>query len=519
MSATVPTLVNALAWPDYAAIALYFAANLAIGWWVKYRQRNSRGDYFLGGGRVPPWAAAVSWYGTAVSSVSFMALPAYAYANDWRPMLVGPIGSLAGFVIAFGFIGIIRRLDTPTIFSYLERRFSREVRLVIAGLAMLLKVFGRSSVIMVLPALALSAATGINVYLSIALMGLVTTLYAMEGGFEAVVWTDVLQVLVMFGGVFFMLWYAAGGVEGGLAGIVSVGAEAGKFQFTSWDWNITEVTGWVVTGFFIGSIFIMLSDQALMQRALAAKDERDARRTVVMGSILGLPNNAIFFFVGTALFAFYQVNPTRLAPGLPNDAIVGYFLAHELPRGIVGLIIAGIFAAAMSTLSSSLNSVAAIAASDFLGVLRPRLLGAHGVRLGRWVTLVCGMFATGMALWIASLGSASLWDQSIRLLALFGGAFPGVFALGLLTRRANARGVIFGAIASITVTLWVQNFTAINSFFHSFLAFATTVVVGYLASLWPRRSLKPEQLHGLTVWDLPPVPKAPKPAAAAANPS
>ena len=505
MPASPPVISNVLEWPDYFFIALYFAVNIAIGWWVQRKKRNSGADYFLGGGRVPPWAGAVSYYGTAVSSVSMMALPAYAYANNWLPMISGPIGSVGGFVVAYGFMGMIRRLNTPTIYSYLDRRFNRTVRLVVAGLAILLKVFGRASVIMVLPALALSAATGINVYLSIALMGLVTTIYSMEGGFEAVVWTDVMQVAVKFFGVFLILWYAAAGVDGGLAGIVREGAAAGKFKFVNWDFNFTECTGWVMIGFFLGSVFFFISDQPLMQRALAAKDERDARNTVLMGSILGFPSNAIFFFVGTALFAFYQFNPDRLVSGLPNDAIVGYFISHELPHGIIGLIIAGIFAAAMSTLSSSLNSVAAIAASDFLGVLRPELEASRGVSLGRWVTLASGLFATLMAMWVASLGSTSLWDQAVRLLALFGGPLPGVFALGMLTRRANSRGVIIGSVASIAGTIWIQNFTTLHFFFHAFVAFVISLVVGYLASLWPRQPLDAAKVQGLTIWDLGPV--------------
>jgi Na+/proline symporter len=334
------------------------------------------------------------------------------------------------------------------------------------------------------------------------MMGIVTTAYSMEGGFEAVVWTDVMQVLVMFAGVFFMVWYAAAGVDGGLAGIIREGSAANKFQFISWEHNLTDVTAWVITGFCIGALFTMISDQALMQRALAAKSDRDARRTVIMGSLLGLPSNAVFFFVGTALFAFYQLNPTRLVSNLPNDAIVGYFIANELPPGLVGLIIAGIFAAAMSTLSSSIAAVASVASNDFLRVLRPQLVDSHGVKLGRWVTLGCGIFATAMALWVASLETASLWDKSVRLLALFGGALPGFFALGMLTRRANAPGAIIGAVAAIGGTVWIQNFTSVNAFFHAFFAFAVSVIVGYVASFFFNRPATQAQLEGLTVWDL-----------------
>jgi len=493
---------NMLAWPDYVLIACFLGVNVGIGWWVHRRKRGTGADYFLGGGRVPPWAAGISWYGTQISSVSFMALPAYAYAKNWLPMMVGPIFTLSGIILAVCFVGIIRRLNTSTIFAYLERRFDRNVRLVFAGLAVLLSIFGRSSVIMVLPALALSAATGMNVYLSIALMGLVTTLYATEGGFEAVVWTDVLQVAMMVAGVVLIVWFAAAGVDGGLSGIVREGAQAGKFQFVSWEWNLTEVTVWVMLGYFMSAVFTTLADQALMQRVLAAQDEHGARRTVITGSLLALPSNAIFFFVGTALFAFYQCNPGRLEAGVSNDSIVGYFVARELPSGVVGLIIAGIFAAAMSTLSSSLSAVAAIVTSDFAPILKPQWSESRGVALGRRVTLVSGVFATAMAMWIAHLGAASLWEQAMRLLALFGGALPGAFALGMLTRRANARGVIVGALASISATLWVQNYTSVNSFFHAFVSFATSMAVGYAVSCCRCPPPDRSKLQGLTIWDL-----------------
>jgi len=494
--------LNVLTWPDYLLITVYIALNLGVGWWVQRRSKGTGAEYFLGSGRVPTWASAVSFYGTAVSSVSFMALPAYAYAKNWLPMLVGPMAGLAGFVVGFGFVGIIRGLRTPTVYAYLESRFSREVRLLVAGLGAVLKVFGRSSVIMVLPALALSAATGMNVYLSIALMGFVTTLYSTEGGFAAVVWTDVIQVAVMMAGVALVIGYAAAGVDGGLGGIIRAGAEADKFQFVSWEWSLSDVTGWVITGFFIGHVFTIIADQPLMQRVLAAKDDAAGRRAIFSGSLMVVPSNAIFFFVGTALFAFYQANPDRLRPGLPDDAIVGFFIANELPAGVIGLIIAAIFAAAMSTLSSSLSGVAAIAANDFLSVLRPRSSEASGVKLGKWVTLAGGVFATGMAMWVASTEAKSIWEQSVELIALFGGSIPGVFALGMLTQRANSRGVMIGAAASITVTVWVQNFTTINSFLHAFMAFATSVTVGYLASLWPRQPIDSAKIKGLTVWDL-----------------
>ena len=501
MTPPPPVASGTLGGLDYLVIALYFALNLGVGWWVRARKNASSGEYFLGGGKIPLWAAAISIYATSVSSISYMALPAYAYSKDWRAMLVGPLGAMAGFVVATFFIGILRRLNTVTVFAYLEHRFDPRVRTLGAGLAMVLSIFGRSSVVLLLPAMALSTVTGMSVYLSIVLMGLVTTYYSMAGGFAAVIWTDVIQFAAMMGGVVAILCYALGGVPDGIAGVFSAGSAADKFDLLTFDWNFQQVSVWVLVGFFTATVFQQLSDQPTMQRAMAAKSVGEARRTLVFGYLLGFPSNPLFFFVGTALFAFYQAQPDRMVAGLNSDAIVPYFVVNELPAGLVGLIIAAIFAAAMSTLSSSLNSAAAMLVGDVRGVLKPDATDAQRVRLGRNFTLIAGLLATAMAAFVASRGTSSLWEQSIKLLSLFGGAFPGIFALGLLTRRASSTGVIIGAFASIGMVLWVQNYTVINPFFHAFAALAATIVVGYAASLIFPSAKSAASLAGLTVWD------------------
>lgn len=210
--------VRTLAALDYLALAIFFGANLVIGWWCA-RRRRSGGDFFLANHNIAWWAAGISFFATGASSISFMALPAKTFQTDWLVFGSGPAQSIAGIVVGLVFVGLLRRLRLVTIFDYLERRFSRPVRLLGAGLAVLLKICGRMSVVMLLPALALATVTGLNVYLSILLMGLITTVYAMEGGFEAVVWTDVLQVSVTFGGVALAIAYMAQGVDGGVAGI------------------------------------------------------------------------------------------------------------------------------------------------------------------------------------------------------------------------------------------------------------------------------------------------------------
>ena len=493
----VRTLVAA----DYLALALFFSANLGIGWWCA-RRRRSGGDFFLANNRVVWWAAGISFFATGASSISFMALPAKTFQTDWLVFGSGPAQSLAGLVVGLFFVGLLRRLRLVTIFDYLERRFSRPVRLLGAGLAVLMKVCGRMSVVMLLPALALATVTGLNVYLSILLMGVVTTIYAMEGGFEAVVWTDVLQVSVTFGGVALAIAFMAQGIEGGLAGIIREGTAAGKFEMVSWSLDASQPTVWVFIGMFLGSVFTQVADQPLMQRALATTDEQAAKHTVILGTLIGIPSTIIFFFVGTALWVFYQAHPERLSSALPNDAIFPYFIANEMPHGIVGLVIAALFAAAMGALSSALNSSAAMIATDFIETKdRPRT-DQQRTRTARLTTVIAGALGTAMAAFIASLHVPSLWDQYLKLLALIGGGFPGVFGLGLLTRRANAPGVLTGAVASIAVTWWVQTYTTLSVFLHAFIAIATCMLIGYVASLVFGRRPEPASLRGLTLWDL-----------------
>jgi len=489
---------------DYAVIAVYFALNLGIGWWCSRRKAKVSQDFFLGGHRVAAWATAISYFATVTSSISYMALPASTYTGDWTVFISSPAQAFAGIAIGFVFVRLLRQLNLTTVFGYIDQRFDRRVRLLGAGLAILLKVCGRMSIVMLLPALALSTVTGLNVYASILLMGSVTTFYALEGGFEAVVWTDVMQSVVMIGGMVLAIAHLSAHVDGGLAGVIQAGVAAGKFHTFDWGWSLSRPTMWVFLGMFYASLFTYVADQPMMQRVFAAPTVRAARQTAVLGNTIAVTASVLFFFVGTGIFVFYHFHPDRLSPSLPNDAIFPYYVANELPRGIVGLIIAGLFAASMGALSSIINATAAIVVSDFQTILAPSASARSQMRLARLSTLVAGTVATGMACYVARLGVPSLWEQFLKLVALIGGGFPGVFALGLLSRRATGTGVIVGAVASIAVTGWIQAQTSINAFFHGFIAIASCMVVGYVASFFLGRRKSAAELTGLVVWNLPP---------------
>ena len=258
--------------------------------------------------------------------------------------------------------------------------------------------------------------------------------------------------------------------------------ESHKLHAISTALNVTDPTIWVFVAMSLGSVFAQLADQPLMQRVFSTPDPKQARNSVLFSTALAFPSAVVFFFIGTALFAYYQVHANRLT-SISSDAIFPFFIVNELPHGVIGLIIAGLFAASMGSLSSILNSAATIFVTDGYRLLRADSSDRQRVWMARAATLVFGAAASGMAAYIAHLGVPSLWDQFLKLMALIGGGLPGVFALGLLSKRANPPGVIIGALGSVLVTWYVQTYTTINVFAHVFVAVFACILIGYLASL------------------------------------
>jgi SSS family solute:Na+ symporter len=490
---------NKLTSLDYAALAAYFAVNLAIGFWCGKRKADSD-HFFRGGGRIQWWALGISYMATGISSISFMTLPATAYAADW--MMTGvPLFQAAAVVVAgFWFIGLFRRLNITTVFEYLEQRFGRGVRLLGAALMILSQVGGRLSIVILLPAMAFSAVTDLDVYVSVLLMGLVTVIYCLKGGMKAVVWTDVLQFVLMYGAIAIAVATITRGVPGGLSGLIAEARAAGKFNAFSFDWDFARPTVWVFCCLGVTTVFLQFSDQSLMQRALSAPDEQSARHSVMLAGVLTLPISLMLFFTGTALFVYYRHHPGDLSPNLPNDSIFPFFVGRELPHGMVGLIIAGIFAAAMSTVSGTVNAISAIVVRDFLMPCSPASTEETRMKFARLTTVAVGGLATIIALIMAGLNLKSLWETFAALMGLLGGGFPGIFALGILTRRANAPGVTIGLLASIGITFAVKHFTTANVFLYTSVAVGSCMAVGYLASLLFASAAKP--LPGLTIHTL-----------------
>jgi solute:Na+ symporter, SSS family len=343
---------------NYFIMLVYFGILIWMGWFFSKRQKNTN-DYFRGGGRVPWWAAGLSIFGTALSAITFMAIPAKSYATDWGYILLH-IGIIAVLpVIVYLFIPFYRRLNITTAYEYLEQRFNTATR-VITSVSFILFQIGRMGIVLFLPAIALNVVTGIDIFLCIALMGVFSLVYTMLGGIEAVIWTDAVQVVVLLGGAILAVILISMNIDGGFTGIIARGSADGKFYLADSGLDLQNTT---ISTLLVASLFINLTtygtDQTIVQRYLTTSSEKNAVRSIMTNALLTIPAVLIFFFVGTSLFVFFKENPLSLDPTLTDpDAIFPWYIFTQMPAGVSGVLIAGIFAAAMSTLSSSMNSSA-----------------------------------------------------------------------------------------------------------------------------------------------------------------
>ncbi|MCP4092708.1 MAG: sodium/solute symporter [Planctomycetes bacterium] len=490
---------------DYAVLGIYLALMVAIGIYFARRDKTTE-DFFLGGRKIPWWAAGLSIFGTQLSAITFMAIPATAYGSDWRRFM-GSIMLLPVLIIViYCFLPFFRRLHITTAYEYLQARFSRSIRLIASSLFILFQ-FGRMGIVLLLPAIALSAVTGMDTYLCIAMMGVLATIYTALGGISAVIWTDVLQVVVLIGGALLCLIVAISDA-GGVQQSVEIAVDAHKFHMLDWQWNASDMVAWVlIVGFFFTNLVPYTTDQTVIQRYLTTRDEKAAANSLWLNLAVTIPTGLLFYGLGTALFAYYQLHPMEAAL-IPDkvDQLVPWFVVTHLPAGIAGLIVAGIFAAAMSSLDSSMNSITTSVVSDFIDPRGSTSASAanadspQGQHLGlaRKLTVLLGIIGTAAAMILATYEIKYLFDFFQKVVGLFGGGVAGVFILAVFTKRANATGAWAGLLAGGAATLYVAFFTEINFLLYAAIGSVLCVVVGYSVSLLSGGQRT--ELAGLTLW-------------------
>ena len=470
---------GALAILDWVVICVYLLALVAMGFYFAGREHTTD-DFFLAGRRIPWWAAGISIFATQLSAITFMAIPAKAYETDWV-YFVQSIGIfLLAPVVAYLFLPFYRRLGLTTAYEYLERRFGLSVRLIGSG-QFILAQLGRVAVVVFLPALALSAVTSIDVSLCIGLMGLLAIVYTVLGGIEVVVWSDVMQTFVLFGGALIAGWIMLQGIPDGLSGAFAQAQEGGKLHLVNHGFDWTQpVLFVVVLGALFNNIIPYTSDQAVIQRYLTTPNEKAARAAIWTGGILAIPASILFFALGTLLWAYYRANPGDLAPLAAVDQILPWFIVHALPAGLSGLIIAAVFAAAMSSIDSSMNSVSTAFTTDFWRRRRPDADEATALRVARWTTVIFGIVGTGAALLIASLDIKSVLDLWFMVLGLFASGLCGLFFLGIFTQRPGTAAALSGLAVSAAVNLFIGTWTDINVLLISTFGIGSCVLTGIL---------------------------------------
>lgn len=475
-------------WLNYVVLVLYFIGMLLLGFYFM-RRENDEQDFFKAGGRIPWWAAGISIFATTLSAITFIAIPAKSYATDWRMLVFNLTIILVAPVVIKYYLPFFRRLNIGTAYEYLELRFNRSVRWMASAFFIIFMVT-RIAVVLFLPSLALHAVTGFSVYWSIIVMGIVTIIYCTSGGIEAVVWGDVIQGFILMAGAVLALVYMIFGVDGGISGFIDVSMDNQKLFLldTHMDWSRPVL--WVVLlGGFANSLIAYTSDQSVVQRYMTTKDEKATSKSIWLNGIISVPVSIIFFLLGTGLYAFYTSNPESLSVSIPNlDAVFPHFIVSELPAGLAGLLIAAVFAAAMSTLSSNINSVSAVITSDFFDVLRPDAKRSSSLLIARWSGIIVGMLGISMALVLATWDIASLWDQFNTFLGLLTGGLGALFMMGIFFKRISGVAAFIGVIIGFVALLWLRSYSPMSFLLYGAAGIAVSVAVAFLLSfIWPQK--------------------------------
>ena len=478
----VPASLGAI---DWVAIALYGVVLVAMGIFFSRREKSTN-EYFLAGRRIPWWASGISIFATSLSAITFMAIPAKTWDTDWTYLLQNLMIIVVAPVAALLLVPTFRRLDVTTAYEYLEHRFHPSLRLAASALYMLFQV-GRVAVVTLLPALALAAVTGLDVTTCIVVMGILCILYTALGGIEAVIWSDVLQAAVLFGGATWAIVLMLSGTDGGFSGLFEQASAAGKLRTVDVSFDLTRASLLVIVlGGIFSNIIPYASDQSVVQRYLAVKDEREAKRAVWAGAFLALPASLLFFGLGTALWGFYRSNPELLRPTGQLDQILPLFIVDMLPAGVAGVVLAGLFAAAMSSLDSSMNSVATAFTTDWYRRFRPDADDRRRLIVARIATVTIGVVGTGAAVGMARFNDSSLLDLWFEVLGLFGSGIAGVFLLGALTRRTGPVAGWAGLVSSAVAVWSVSAFTEISGLAFAAVGILTCLITGMVVGTGER---------------------------------
>lgn len=483
---------------DIVVLVTYLLGVVGLGVWFFRKSRNPEG-YMAASRSMPGWVVGLSIFGTYVSSISFLALPGKAFSSDWNALAFSFSLPIAAWVATVWFVPYYREGDAVSAYQHLEQRFGVWAR-TYAATCYLLTQIARMGSVMYLLALPLHQLLGWNVPALILVTGGLTTLYTLLGGIEGVIWTDALQSIVLATGAVACAIILPMSMPDGGAQMLEIATNHDKFSLGSMGISISQPTFWIVLTY---GMFINLQnfgiDQSYVQRYIAAKSDADARKSVWIGALVYVPISIIFLWIGTALFSYYYVQPELLPESLQaeiadgkGDGVFPYFIVDGLPTGVSGLLVAAIFAAAMSTLSTSLNGAATLTLTDFYRrFIRPEASERESMIVLYASTMAWGVIGTTTA--IAMMEVQSILDAWWQLAGIFSGGMLGLFLLGMISRKAGNGAAVVGVILGVTVILWMtlsrteiwpEGWGTIASPFNNYLVIVfgtlTILLVGWL---------------------------------------
>ncbi len=478
---------------NYVILFVYLAAMVTIGILVAGKQKTTE-DYFLARRKMPWFVVAMSMFASLTSAISYMGHPGTAYKENIALIAMAPAGLLAVPVLILIFFPIYRRLNITTSYEYIFHRYGPAARYAVSGLFMAGRL-GWLATVMYAPALALSVVTGINVYFAIILMGVLAISYTVMGGLAAVLWTDVAQFVILVGGAIWIAISLLVGVDGGLPEIMNIAGRTDHLNVFDWRLSLFEMTALAALLIYT---FKQMSDsgtdQVSIQRLMATPNLKGMAKAAVTGAFFDMFMLGLLLFLGLGLFAWYQQHPGTLPLEMAQvnqDRILPYYIIHHLPNGVSGLMIAGIFAAAMSSMDSGINSLSTVLVNDFIKPLRTtQRTEAQDVRLARILTLAVGAFAMGLAFYVSTI--QQILRASAQFMGLFGGPILALFLMGMLSRRAHFRGWLAGTIPAVLITYfgairhtWMVGGKQVQVHFIYYfpICFGITLVIGYIASL------------------------------------
>ena len=422
---------------DWIVLAAYLLLSVFIGLWVSRGNKNLK-EYMLGGSSMPWVAVGISLIATSVSATTFLGAPADVYGDNMT-FLMFQIGALISiFVVGLIFIPRFRSSGITSAYELFEVRFSKPVRK-IAAIFYCLHLLLRTGILLFAPSLVLAQILHIDLKVAIVVAAAVAIFYTWFGGIKAVIWTDVMQFCVFFGGGVLVLFVIASAV-GGFGEMAALASEAGKTKWWDASMDISNARTLVSAGFAYAILEIAIRgcDQQFVQRYLSCKDVKAANRSSVLSMVLGCAVSILFYWVGAALFVYYQKAHAAVLPeGVGQNDVFPYFIVNGLPSGITGLIVAAICAAAMSSLSSAINSLGNTSERDFLSWDENEGIG--GLKRAKIWTVVWGVLGIFFALFAATQ-QGSLLKNAIFFTGLFTGPLLGMFLLAFFAEKIFGLG-------------------------------------------------------------------------------